>query len=125
MYSAQVRNGLTNPCQKSTGSTGESGTSSGGRYWGPYTYQDGKSTRFVGYSPRSLPASSGLSYDVKKGTYGSFKAPGVSRGGFTTSSRVGGSLGGQGVPTHAPWGLHISWRPRKGKIRRAVVYSVM
>lgn len=92
MYSAQMRNGLDHPCQKSTSSAG--GSSSSGRYWGPYTYQDEKSTRFVGYSPSGLPASSGLSFDTKKGTYGSFKAPGVSRGGFTTSSRASGSLGG-------------------------------
>ena len=94
MYSAQIRNGLSYPCQQSTGSTGGGGSSSSGRYWGPYTYQDGHRTHFVGYSPSGLPASSGLSYDTKKGTYGSFKAPGVSRGGFTTSSRSSGSLGG-------------------------------
>lgn len=72
-----IQQGLTNPCQK---------RSSGG-YYGPYVFIAGGLTRYVGYTSAGGLSGRGLTYDSKKGTYGSFKAP-VSRGGFTSSSRA-------------------------------------
>ncbi|MBZ9749537.1 hypothetical protein K7W42_01540 [Deinococcus sp. HMF7604] len=77
---AMTSRGLPNPCQKT----------SGGIY-GPYARIVGGTTRYIGYTSSGALSGSGLTYDSKKGTYGSFKAP-VSRGGFTSSSRAG-SLG--------------------------------
>ncbi|MBZ9714527.1 hypothetical protein [Deinococcus multiflagellatus] len=77
-----INRGLSNPCQKSSGG-----------YYGPYARIVGSTTRYIGYSSSGGLSSSGLTYDSKKGTYGSFKAP-VSRGGFTSSARAGSSSSG-------------------------------
>ncbi|MFC4426084.1 hypothetical protein [Deinococcus navajonensis] len=79
---AAVQQGLSNPCQKS-----------GRAAYGPYIRYLGASTRYVGYTASGGVATSGLNYD-KQGRVSSFKAPGVSRGGFTSSARSGGSFGG-------------------------------
>ncbi|WP_102126242.1 hypothetical protein [Deinococcus planocerae] len=77
-----IERGMQNPCQKS-----------GRSYYGPYMYFGSSTTRYVGYTPSGGLASTGLTYDSKKGTYGSFKAP-VSRGGFTSTSRASSSSSG-------------------------------
>ncbi|PTA69537.1 hypothetical protein [Deinococcus arcticus] len=77
-----VNRGLRNPCQKSSGG-----------YYGPYARIVGSTTRYIGYTSSGGLSGAGLTYDSKKGTYGSFKAP-VSRGGFTSSSRAGSSSSG-------------------------------
>ncbi|WP_221088492.1 hypothetical protein [Deinococcus aquaedulcis] len=82
---SMINRGLSNPCQKSSGS--------GGGYYGPYARIVGSTTRYIGYTSSGGLSGSGLTYDSKKGTYGSFKAP-VSRGGFTGSARAGSSSSG-------------------------------
>lgn len=77
-----VQQGLSTPCQKTSGG-----------YYGPYMYFGSGRTRYVGYTSSGGVSPSGLEYDAKRGTYGSFKAPGVSRGGFTSTGRAG-SFGG-------------------------------
>ena len=83
-YRAQLAGGLQNPCQKSSAGSRVS-------YFGPYMYNDGSSTRYVGYTSSGAVASSGLTYNSKKGSYSGFKSPGVSRGGLTTSGRAASS----------------------------------
>ncbi|PIH00079.1 hypothetical protein [Deinococcus sp. UR1] len=77
-----IQQGLRNPCVRHTGSS----------YYGPYVLIAGGSTRYVGYNNLGKVSGAGLTFDSKRGSYGSFKAP-VSRGGFTSSSRSG-SFGG-------------------------------
>lgn len=85
-YQPQIAQGLQNPCARS---------GSAGVYYGPYTYNSGASQRYVGYDAGGNRLSTGLSYDGKRGTYGSFKVGGVSRGGLTSTARgSGGSFGG-------------------------------
>ena len=63
-------------------------------YYGPYTkYSSSGSTSYVGYS--GGVASSTSTIRSSKGNYGSYKLPQVvSRGGFTSSGRASGSIGG-------------------------------
>lgn len=85
-YRVQIDRGLTNPCQRS---------SSGGRvsYFGPYYSGPFNNTTYLGYRSTGAVNTSGLRF--KNGTYvGSYAAPTVSRGGFTSRSRSGGSFGG-------------------------------
>ena len=77
-----IQQGLSNPCVRHTGSS----------YYGPYVLIAGGSTRYVGYNNLGKVSGAGLTFDSKRGSYGSFKAP-VSRGGFASSSRSG-SFGG-------------------------------
>lgn len=87
-YQVQINQGLSSPCYRS---------SSGGSffYFGPYFYTYGSTTRYLGYTSSGGVDTRGLSYDSKRGSYGSFKASGVSRGGFTSGSRGrSGSFGG-------------------------------
>lgn len=90
-YRVQISQGLKNPCVRSSG-----GSSGSVRFYGPYYTNSGSSTRYVGYDAGGKPASTGLTYDTKSGRYGSFKAGGTSRGGFTSSGRSSshGSFGG-------------------------------
>lgn len=85
-YREQIRQGLQNPCQKT------SRTGGGFFYFGPYILNAGGTTRYVGYTPAGGVAATGLTSG--KSGYSTFKAPSVSRGGFTTSSRASGSFGG-------------------------------
>ncbi len=80
-----MERGLQNPCQKT-----------GGGFYGPYMYFGGGWTRYLGYTASGGVAPTGLQYDTKKGTYGSFKAPGVSRGGLTSTGRARSSSGSFG-----------------------------
>lgn len=89
-YAVQVGHGLTSPCQRSG-----SGGGNGGRavYFGPYYSGTFANTTYLGYRPTGEVDRSGLRF--KNGNYvGSYVAPTVSRGGFTRSSRSGGSFGG-------------------------------
>ncbi|SMB90862.1 hypothetical protein [Deinococcus hopiensis] len=88
-YAAQIAQGLRNPCYRSS-----SGSSF--FYYGPYFYSSGSTTRYLGYTPSGGIDERGMSYDARKGAYGSFKARGVSisRGGLTSSGRSRGSFGG-------------------------------
>ena len=94
-YRPQIAQGLQNPCARSN-STYVSGGGSAFYYYGPYSYNQSGTQRYVGYDTGGHPASTGLSYDSKSGRYGSFKAGGTSRGGLTSSARSGGSRGGFG-----------------------------
>ena len=85
-YQAQINAGLQNPCYQV-----QSSHTSSFIYFGPYFYNTGGTVRYLGYTPQGQPASSGLSYDQKRRTYGSFKAGGTQRGGFGSRS---GSFGG-------------------------------
>lgn len=90
-YRPQIAQGLQNPCYRDTP------TSSGFAYiHGPYFYNMGATTRYMGYSSSGAPLGTGLTYNSKSGRYGSFKAGGTSRGGFTSSSRGSGSSGSYG-----------------------------
>lgn len=93
-YRVQISQGLKNPCVRSGGGS-SGGGGGGGRFYGPYYTNSGSTTRYVGYDAGGNPASTGLSYDSKSGRYGSFKAGGTSRGGFTGSGRSS-SRGGFG-----------------------------
>ncbi|MFN4250492.1 hypothetical protein [Deinococcus sp.] len=77
-----IQQGLRNPCVSRTGSG----------FYGPYVLIAGGTTRYVGYDNLGKVSGAGLTFDSKRGSYGSFKAP-VSRGGFASSSRSG-SFGG-------------------------------
>ncbi|BDP42313.1 hypothetical protein DAETH_22820 [Deinococcus aetherius] len=77
-----IRQGLRNPCQKTSGG-----------FYGPYILLGSGLTRYVGYTSSGGVAPTGLTHDSKRGTYGSFKAP-VSRGGFTSTGRAGSSSSG-------------------------------
>lgn len=86
---AVIEQGLQNPCAEED----DVGLKKK-RYYGPYTLIASGLTRYVGYSSlRGGPLSSGLTYDSKKGSYGTFKAP-VSRGGLTSSARAASSSSG-------------------------------
>lgn len=88
-YRPQIAQGLQNPCYRGTP------TSSGFTYiHGPYFYNTGATTRYVGYTSTGTPSGTGLTYNRKSGRYGSFKAGGTSRGGFASSGRGSGSFGG-------------------------------
>ncbi|UQN09553.1 hypothetical protein [Deinococcus sp. QL22] len=85
-YRVQIERGLTYPCERS---------GSGARfiYFGPYFLGGFTNTTYLGYRRTGGVNSSGLQF--KNGTYvGSYTAPSVSRGGFTSGSRSGGSFGG-------------------------------
>ena len=86
-----VQQGLQNPCSEEE----DSDFYRKKRYYGPLFYAGSGRTRYVGYASRSggLLSGSGLTYDSKKGSYGSFKAP-VSRGGLTSTARGALSSGG-------------------------------
>ncbi|WP_155297560.1 hypothetical protein [Deinococcus kurensis] len=77
-----IDRGLSNPCVYRTG----------GGYYGPYVRIVSGTTRYVGYDRLGKVSGAGLTFDSKRGSYGSFKAP-VSRGGFMSGSRSG-SFGG-------------------------------
>lgn len=88
-----IQQGLQNPCTEEDDDTDLFKKKK--KYYGPLFYAGSGSTRYVGYSGRSggVLSDSGLTYDSKKGSYGSFKAP-VSRGGLTSTARGALSSGG-------------------------------
>ncbi|GGI71121.1 hypothetical protein [Deinococcus wulumuqiensis] len=86
-YRAQIQQGLQNPCARSSS---VSGSGASFMYYGPYYYNQSGTQRYVGYDASGNPAPTGLSYDSKRGSYGSFKAGGTRRGGLTSSARSGG-----------------------------------
>lgn len=90
-YRTQISQGLQNPCTQN-----RSFVSGGYLFYGPYLFNSGRDTRYVGYDSSGQPARDGLRVNTAKGTFGSFKAAGTSRGGFTSASRSrgGGSFGG-------------------------------
>lgn len=75
-----IQRGLQNPCQKTSGG-----------FYGPYLLLRAGLTRYVGYTRSGGVASSGLTYDSRTGKTSSFKAPGVSRGGLTSTGRASSS----------------------------------
>ncbi|ACO46665.1 hypothetical protein DEDE109153_16170 [Deinococcus deserti] len=91
---AYIEQGLENPCAEEDD---DLDLYKKKKYYGPFLYYTGSGTRFVGYTSSGGISPRGLTYDSKKGTYGSFKAP-VSRGGLTSSARGGtsGMLSGGG-----------------------------
>ncbi|PJI52482.1 hypothetical protein CTI14_41615, partial [Methylobacterium radiotolerans] len=88
-----IQQGLQNPCTEEDDDTDLFKKKK--KYYGPLFYAGSGSTRYVGYSGRygGVLSGSGLTYDSKKGSYGSFKAP-VSRGGLTSTARGALSSGG-------------------------------
>ena len=91
---AYIQQGLENPCTEEDNLDLYKKKK---KYFGPYLLYTAAGTRFVGYLRSGAVSSRGLTYDSKKGTYGSFKAP-VSRGGMTSSARAStsGTLSGGG-----------------------------
>lgn len=77
---AAIQRGLQNPCQKTSGG-----------FYGPYIYLAGRTTRYLGYTAAGALARSGLTYDSRKGSASTFKAPNVSRGGLTSTGRASSS----------------------------------
>ena len=75
-----IQRGLQNPCQKTSGG-----------FYGPYIWLASGLTRYVGYTSSGRVAPTGLTYDTRSGKTTSFKAPGVSRGGFTSTGRASSS----------------------------------
>lgn len=80
-----IRRGLPNPCQKT-----------GGGFYGPYILLASGLTRYVGYKANGGVSPTGLTYDARTGKTTSFKAPGVARGGLTSTGRASSSSGSFG-----------------------------
>ncbi|MEF2276922.1 hypothetical protein V3W47_01345 [Deinococcus sp. YIM 134068] len=83
-----IQRGLRNPCQKTSGG-----------FYGPYLLLASGLTRYVGYTAAGRVASTGLTYNTRTGKATSFKAPGVARGGLTSTGRAGSSSGVSSSPS--------------------------
>lgn len=82
-YRPQILQGLQNPCYQSRVSVG-----GGFVYYGPYIYNGGGTTRYLGYNSSGQPASTGLLFN-QKGVGRSFTIS-TRRGGFSSSHRSRG-----------------------------------
>lgn len=83
-YKKEINQGLRNPCYRASGSA---------LFFGPYFLASRLGTRYLGYDSRGKVSRSGLSISPR-GVPNTFRAPTVSRGGFTNSSRASGTSSG-------------------------------